>query len=146
VKFWDSSALVPFLVKEAVTSFLTALYRDDSVILAWWGAELECVSAIARLEREGNLTAEAVTTALERLQALRQSWHEVEPTAGVRETAKRFLRVHNLRAGDALQLAAAFLAAEHRPSTLDFVCLDERLSTAAGREGFRVVRFSNARK
>jgi len=48
------------------------------------------------------------------------------------------LRVHPLRAGDSLQLAAAIIAAEHEPATLEFVSLDERLNEAASREGFRV--------
>lgn len=39
----------------------------------------------------------------------------------------------------ALQLAAAFLAAEGRPTRLEVVCLDDRLVTAARREGFRVI-------
>jgi predicted nucleic acid-binding protein len=56
-----------------------------------------------------------------------------------RKIAKRFLRVHNLRAADALQLAAAFLAAEKDSSTLEFVCLDERLANAARKEGFAVI-------
>jgi hypothetical protein len=34
---------------------------------------------------------------------------------------------------------AAIVAAEHEPDTLEFVCLDDRLSEAAGREGFRLV-------
>jgi predicted nucleic acid-binding protein len=49
------------------------------------------------------------------------------------------LRVHPLRAADALQLAAATVAAEHDPSSLELVCLDQRLSEAAGKEGFPLV-------
>jgi hypothetical protein len=46
------------------------------------------------------------------------------------------LRVHPLRAADALQLAAAFIAAERRPSSLEVVTLDDRLAAAARKEGF----------
>jgi hypothetical protein len=46
------------------------------------------------------------------------------------------LRVHPLRAADALQLAAAYIAAERRPSSLELVILDDRLAAAARREGF----------
>jgi hypothetical protein len=53
--------------------------------------------------------------------------------------ASRLLRVHPLRAADALQLAAALAAAKGDPSSLDVVCLDQRLSEAARREGFRVL-------
>jgi predicted nucleic acid-binding protein len=51
----------------------------------------------------------------------------------------RFLRVHRLRAADALQLAAAFTAAERRPVSLRVVTLDERLADAARKEGFALV-------
>jgi hypothetical protein len=49
------------------------------------------------------------------------------------------LRVHDLRGGDALQLAAAIATAEGDPATLDVVTLDERVALAARREGFRVL-------
>jgi predicted nucleic acid-binding protein len=57
----------------------------------------------------------------------------------VREAAIRFLRVHALRAADALQLAAAFIAAERRPPSLTVVTLDDRLAAAARKEGFVLV-------
>ena len=50
-----------------------------------------------------------------------------------------FLRVHPLRAADALQLAAAFVAAERRPASLQVVTLDERLADAMRKEGFALV-------
>ena len=67
---------------------------------------------------------------------MRAAWHEVEPSEQARESAKRLLRVHDLRTADALQLAAAFFVAEARPATLEFVSLDESLVAAARREGF----------
>jgi hypothetical protein len=48
------------------------------------------------------------------------------------------MRVHALRAADALQIAAAYLRAEGRPRTLDVVTLDERVAAAARKEGFVV--------
>ncbi|GGN02050.1 hypothetical protein GCM10007092_15390 [Thermus composti] len=139
MRFWDSSALVPLLVLEATSSRMLALYQADPILLVWWGTEVELASALARLEREGALTPEEADQAFARLGALKAVWHEVLPSEAVRETARRFLRVHPLRAMDALQLAAAFVASRGRPSQLPFVCLDARLSLAARREGFPVV-------
>jgi predicted nucleic acid-binding protein len=139
VKFWDASAIVPLLVLEAPTRRLQALAAKDSAMLAWWGSEVECVSALARLERDGALSARATTLALARLRQLAAGWHEVDPNDAIREAAARFLRVHPLRAADALQLAAAFLAAERRPASLEIVTLDDRLATAARKEGFAVL-------
>ncbi len=138
MKFWDSSALVALLVEEEATVPLRDLYLGEPGTIAWWGTPVECASAVARLEREGQLSPQAVTEALERLDALARHWHRIEPVDAVLETARRLLRVHPLRAADSLQLAAAFLASEGRPSTLEFVCVDNRLVIAAQREGFLV--------
>jgi predicted nucleic acid-binding protein len=143
MKYWDSSAIAPLLLEEPTTASLISLYRDDPVLLSWWGTGVECVSALARLERTGDLSPDAVTTAMTRLKKIRSAWQEVEPTDRIRETATRLLRVHNLRAADSLQLAAAFAASEGRPPSLDFVCLDERLILAAQREGFPVISMKN---
>ncbi len=139
MRYWDASALVPLLVEEPATASLLDSYRKDADVLTWWGSAVECASAIARLERDGDLAVTAAGVAFERLAALSAAWHEIQPLDEIREAAVRFLRVHNLRAADALQLAAAFVAAERRPATLGFVCLDDRLALAASREGFRVV-------
>lgn len=139
MKFWDSSAIVPLLAEEPATSFVVDLYREDPLIIAWWGTGVECISALARLERQGAMSPDALAEALTRLRALTSGWQEVQPVEALKETAIRLLRVHNLRAADSLQLAAAILASDHRPSSLDFVCLDERLTAAVQREGFNVI-------
>lgn len=139
MKFWDASAVVPLLVAEKATPGALELYRTDPLMLVWWGTEVECVSALARLERAGELDVDAMSSCVSRLRDLRAAWVEVDPTLPVRETAQRLLRVHDLRAADSLQLAAAIVASENRPASLDLVCLDRRLGAAAQREGFNVV-------
>jgi predicted nucleic acid-binding protein len=67
VRFWDASAIVPLLVAESSTRRLQTLAAEDSAILVWWGCEVECVSALARLEREGAFNEAAMTAALARL-------------------------------------------------------------------------------
>lgn len=138
MRFWDASAIVPLIVGEATTRPLQDLATADPVMLVWWGTEVECASAVARLEREGAIEPTAAAEAFNRLRRLADGWHEVDPSEALRETAVRFVRVHPLRTGDALQLAAAFAAAERRPSSLEVVTLDERLAGAARREGFAV--------
>lgn len=139
MRFWDASAILPLLVEETTTAAITALLREDTEIVAWWATETECVSAIARLEREGALTGETANDVLRRLDAMRHAWNEVQPVPSIRVTARRLLRVHTLRAADALQLSAAVITAEHDPSTLEVVCLDDRLRSAAEKEGFVVL-------
>jgi len=138
MRYWDSSAIVPLLVRQETSDRMKALFSEDSVVTVWWGTKVECDSAVARLEREGCLSAVGVQQAISRLDDLAALWHEIQPVDVLREVARRILRLHNLRAGGALQLAAASLAAEQRASTLEFICLDERLALAAAREGFVV--------
>lgn len=108
------------------------------MMVVWWGTAVECASALQRLVREGCLTPTGVDQALARLAELESHWSEVEPTALVRRQASRLLRLHPLRAADALQLAAAVVAANHDPIGIEFVSADERLNTAAGKEGFKL--------
>ncbi|MGQ0538990.1 MAG: hypothetical protein ACT4R6_08610, partial [Gemmatimonadaceae bacterium] len=67
------------------------------------------------------------------------TWLEVPASDNVKEQAVRLLRVHRLRAADALQLAAAVVAADFDTGALEFVTLDTRQAEAAEREGLRVV-------
>jgi uncharacterized protein len=135
VKFWDSSAVVPLLVYEEATDAALARLREDPQLAVWWGTPVECASAIARLERDG-APADRVAQAFARLDDLAGAWVEVEPHEDIRQIARRLLRVHPLRAADALQLAAAYLVSERRPGTLEVLTRDERVRLAALKEGF----------
>lgn len=138
MRFWDSSAIIPLLVGEATTDAMRAMAQDDPTMLVWWATEVECVSAIARLERQDELASDATVVALDRLGALAERWHEAQPVEAARRTARRLLRVHSLRSADALQLAAAIVAAEGDRASLEIVTLDDHLAEAARREGFVV--------
>ena len=140
VRFWDTSGLVPALIEETTTAVVRSTLDSDPRVITWWGTELECSSAIARAERERRIIGREIAIALTKLEALRASWVVVDPSAVLRETALRVIRVHPLRAGDALQLAAATVASEHRPPSMQFVTLDDRLAEAASKEGFPVIR------
>lgn len=139
MRFWDASAIVPLLVSETSSRALQALAKQDSTLLVWWGSEVECASTLARIERDGALDPRDAARVFERLRQLSGVWHEIEPSDVIRQAAIRFLRVHPLRAADALQLAAAYAAAEQRPASLDMVTLDERLAVAARKDGFVVL-------
>jgi uncharacterized protein len=139
VRFWDSSAVVPLLHREPASEAVRALYDRDATMIVAWTTIVECGSRIARLERDAAIEAAQAANAFARLDEIARGWLEVEPAGEVREIARRLLRAHQLRAGDALQIASATLAAERRPATLEFVTLDDRLETAALKEGFPVV-------
>lgn len=118
---------------------MRALVEDGSTVGVWWGTIVECTSAVARRERSGDLTPKDALDALVTLNRLAEEWAEIPPTDRLRDDARRVIRVHDLRAADAFQLAAARAACDDHPETLPFVTLDDRLALAASREGFPVL-------
>lgn len=139
MKFWDSSALVPLIVTQPPSRRLQTVASGDPEMFVWWAAEVECASALARLRREEAITSDGAAFGFAKLKLIADKWDEIEPSETLRETAIRFLRVHALRAADALQLGAAFIASERRATSLEFVSLDGRLLEAARKEGFSLV-------
>ena len=142
MRFWDTSAIVPLLLEEHNSQLCRSWLAEDREVMVWFFSQTESISAIRRKCRIGELDDASADVAVERLRLLSDAWTEIEGWYRVRERAHRLLTLHDLRAADALQLAAALVASQERPHLLSFVCLDQRLSTAARREGFRV--FSDA--
>lgn len=136
MRFWDASAVVPLLVEQPASAAVDARLAHDPGMIVWWGTPLECASAVARLLHEGRLGERESGAADAVLWALGAAWFEVQPSVGLRDRAVRLLRVHNLRAADALQLAAALEWSETAEGEL--VTFDRRLAAAARREGFAV--------
>lgn len=140
MRFWDSSALVPLLLREPMTAAMAELLEADPEIAAWWATPVECASAAARLRREGTLDIGEEGRVLDTIDLLRASYHEILAGADLQRSAMRLLRVHALRAADALQLAAAVTWAGSSPfEGAQLVTLDERLAEAATLEGFQVL-------
>ena len=139
MRFWDASAVVPLLVHQAFTPAMEQRLVEDPEVLTWWGTSVECYSALMRLVRDGRLDRPQQTLAERRLSELRLGWEEVLPTETVRRGAERLLRLHVLRAADALQLAAALAVSGQDTDRLEILCLDARLTEAARREGFQVL-------
>jgi len=138
VRFWDTSAIVALCLDENRSTRADELLRDDTGITAWWATPVECASAIARTRREGRLAPADEQAAHEALDALASAWYEVQPGSLVRSHALRLLRIHPLRAADALQLAAALVWAGSPPAGA-IVTLDSRLGEAARLEGLEVL-------
>ncbi len=145
MKFWDTSAVVPLVVVQPATREMRALAEADPSMVVWWATRTECVSALARLARNGTFTSKAEGQARSVLSALATAWSEISPSTPLRERAERLLAVHPLRAADAFQLSAALLWARGRTAMHAFISFDTRLRAAAVREGFRVLPENGAR-
>lgn len=139
MKFWDASALFMLLTSQKGSSSATAIIQSDPEVAMWWGTPVELTSAAARLRRMGELKEAEYAQVLSKIGPLAFNAEEVQPSEEVRQTALRLIRVHDLRAADSLQLAAALVWARHVPTGLEFVCFDARLSAAATKEGFNVL-------
>jgi uncharacterized protein len=140
--FWDTSALVPLCCFQPQSAKARQVVRTYSRQVVWWGTVIEAVSSLNRLTRNGTLSVDENRQAFARLDYLRHRWNEVQPTEEVRERAERLLRIHKLRAADALQLAAALVWCKDRPQGRALVGDDGNLSEAARAEGFTIIRLS----
>ena len=118
---------------------LQKIFQTHPASAVWWGSRTECLSALARLRREGKLDEAGLALTRVSLSALLQQCDEIQPSEPLRLAADRALLTHPLRAGDALQLSAALHWCGQNPQGSGFVCLDRRLREAAGKEGFEVL-------
>ena len=138
--FWDTSALVPLCCFQPQTAQARQVARTYSRQVVWWGTIIEAVSSLNLLTREGTLSVKESRQAFDRLDYLRDRWNEVQPTEEIRDRAERLLRIHRLRAADALQLAAALVWCGDRPQGRALVGGDGNLMEAAAAEGFVMIR------
>ena len=139
MRYWDASALVPLVVAESASSLVRKWLAEDERIVTWAWTRTEIVSAVERRTREGSLSRKQRREVLERFDTFAGNWDEVTDLLAVRSRANALLARHPLRAADAGQLAAALLVQEHLAEPLTFVCLDQRVSSAAELEGLRVL-------
>ncbi|MDE0027803.1 MAG: type II toxin-antitoxin system VapC family toxin [Deltaproteobacteria bacterium] len=139
MRYWDASALVPLVIAEPASDRAREWLAEDRHIITWVWTRTEIVSAVERRSREGSLSRMQRREVLGRFDALAGDWDEVTDILAVRSRANALLARHPLRAADAGQLGAALLVGEQLAEPLTFVCLDQRLSSAAELEGFRVL-------
>lgn len=138
MRFWDSSAVVPLLVEQQASTRVAAWLIEDPSLVMWTLTPVEVVSALRRLVREAGLEEARARLAETRLDELVRASHVVVDVEPIKARATRLLRLHPLRAFDALQLGAAVHWAEGHPEGRPLHTLDTRLALAARREGFIV--------
>jgi uncharacterized protein len=138
MKFWDSSAIVPLIVAEEHSDYCLGVLSGDPEMLIWYLSRVEVISALCRRVRENGLREKEFRRAKEQLNTVLDSAYEVTAVEKVRSRALRLLEVHPLRAADACQLAAVLVGTQEDPERLAIVCFDQRLASAAIKEGFIV--------
>ena len=133
--FWDSSALVPLCVRQSITPRAIALYKlHDAVV--WWATPVEITSALARLVRMKQLDPSDWNRARKLAKRLADSWSVIQPSDALRAKALKLVDLYDLRAADALQLAAALEWCEDAPPGRVVLTDAQKLRDAAVLGGF----------
>ncbi|MBI4014050.1 MAG: type II toxin-antitoxin system VapC family toxin [Candidatus Rokubacteria bacterium] len=138
MRFWDSSAVVPLLIQQEPSSRVAAWVAEDDTMVLWTLTPVEVTSALRRLVREQVVAERLARLAEDRMDELVRACHVIIDVDPVKALATRLLRLHPLRAFDALQLGAALHWAEGQTQGRMLHTLDSRLALAAQREGFVV--------
>jgi uncharacterized protein len=134
VRYFDASALVKryvgakgsVKVRRLISSALPATSRLS---------EVEVASALARLAREGAFSITERDRALAAVEVDFAAILVVELTPEIAARARTLLQRHQLRAGDAIQLASCLYLQEQLGEEVPMVAFDGRLTEAARREG-----------
>ncbi len=134
--FWDSSAILPLLISESTTAQAIANYQVYAAVI-WWGALVEIESALARLVRIRIIDRDQLVQAKIAGDLFLREAKEIEPSDLLRSVAAELVYRHELRAGDALQLAAALRWVGNDASGQRFFSHDRRLIAAAQLTGFQ---------
>lgn len=137
--FWDTSALVPLCVGQGATTRAIALYENFEAVV-WWATSVEIASALARLVRMNQLNSSDWVKAGKIATALANDWSVIQPSEAVRTKATDLVDRYDLRAADALQLAAALAWCEDIPQGRVFLTADQKLQEAALVSGFDAKR------
>ena len=133
--FWDSSALVPLCVQQQASGAARG-WSEQYACVVWWGTPVEMRSAFERIARAGQFALTERVEAEVRLELLRRSWREIQPSTELRRHAEGFLAQHVLRAADSLQLAAAWMWCGGDARKCVFLSGDAQLLQAARLIGF----------
>ena len=114
---------------------MVALYRNYGMVV-WWATPVEIASALRRLVRMKQLTPDDWVTSRRLALDLAESWRIVQPSNALRSNAAQLVERYDLKAADAMQLAAALDWCEDSPRGEVFLTADQRLREAAVLSGF----------
>jgi len=104
--------------------------------MVWWATPVEIASALARLVRMKHLEPREWPEARRLAGKLADGWSVIQPSDTLRKSAAELVDNYDLRAADALQLAAALVWCEDEPQDQVFLTLDQKLREAALLRGF----------
>ena len=137
MRYFDASALVKRYVRETGSTTVRRLLASNTPATSRL-SEVEVASALVHRAREGVFTTAERDRTLDAFAADLENITVVELTQDVTARATRLLGRHQLRAGDAIQLASCLFLQAQIDSTVPFVAFDRRLTEAARLEGLDI--------
>jgi predicted nucleic acid-binding protein len=114
---------------------MVSLYKSYEAVV-WWATSVEIASALARLVRMKYLDPTVWARSRRLAEDLADAWSVIQPSDVLRAKAFRLVDRYDLRAADALQLAAALEWCGDAPAGKVFLANDEKLREAAVLSGF----------
>lgn len=133
-RYFDASALVKRYVRERGSTTVRRLLASDLAATSRL-SEVEIASAVVRRAREGAFTVRQRDRALTALARDFPALLVVELIPEIARSARSLLLRHDLRAGDAVQLASCLYLQRELSAPVPFLAFDHRLVAAGRREG-----------
>ncbi len=130
--YLDTSSLVKLYVAEAGSEVVRQLVGDATIVATSVVAYAEARAALARLRREGVLTASKLTSARREFDEEWPTYLTLEATDSLSRAAGEFAEKYSLRGFDSIHLAS-FAEVSRRAGTRNtrFSSFDDRLNQAA---------------
>jgi predicted nucleic acid-binding protein len=130
--YLDTSSLVKLYVTESGSDAVRRLVSDANVVATSVVAYAETRAALARLRREGVLTASKLTSAKRAFDEQWPTYLSLEATDSVCRAAGDLAEKHSLRGFDSIHLASfAEVSRRAGPDSTRFSSFDDRLNQAA---------------
>ena len=132
IAYFDTSAIVPLLVREPTSDHCARLWDDATRIVCARLIYPEACAALARAVRMRRLTSTQMVAATAELDELVAQIDFIELSENLARTAGRLAQQHGLRGYDAVHLAAGVTIADH---DVVLVTCDADLAAAARSTG-----------
>ena len=130
--YLDTSSLVKLYVTETGSAVVRRLVSEANVVATSVVAYAETRAALARLRREGALTASKAAAAKREFEEQWPAYLTVEATGVLCRAAGELAERHGLRGFDSIHLASfAEVARRARTADTQFSSFDDRLNQAA---------------
>jgi predicted nucleic acid-binding protein len=140
ILYLDTSALVKIYVEEIKSADVRENAKQAEGLATSRIAYAEARAAFARKRREQGISRAAYRSVVADLD---QDWDDyfiVDVSQSVVQAAGFLAENHALRGADAIHLASAVALSKQMGQSVAFLCFDDRLAAASGKEGLRLLQ------